>query len=82
MLGPGLSNAIIAIAVVYAPVFGRVIRGPVLVERGKEYVEAARVIGASSPRVLLAAHLPERALAADRPGDDHAVAGDPAGGVR
>lgn len=53
MLGPGLSNAIIAIAVVYAPVFGRVIRGPVLVERGKEYVEAARVIGASSPRVLL-----------------------------
>lgn len=53
MLGPGLSNAIIAIAVVYAPVFGRVTRGPVLVERGKEYVEAARVIGASSPRVLL-----------------------------
>ena len=60
MLGPGLNNAIIAIAVVYAPVFGRVVRGPVLVERGKEYVEAARVIGASSPRVLVAAHLPER----------------------
>jgi peptide/nickel transport system permease protein len=53
MLGPGLNNAIIAITVVYAPVFGRVVRGPVLVERGKEYVEAARVIGASSPRVLL-----------------------------
>jgi peptide/nickel transport system permease protein len=53
MLGPGLNNAVIAIAVVYAPVFGRVIRGPVLVERGKEYVEAARVIGASSPRVML-----------------------------
>ena len=45
MLGPGLNNAIIAIAVVYSPVFGRVVRGPVLVERGKEYVEAARVIG-------------------------------------
>ena len=53
MLGPGLNNAIVAIAVVYSPVFGRVVRGPVLVERGKEYVEAARVIGASSPRVLL-----------------------------
>jgi peptide/nickel transport system permease protein len=52
-LGPGLNNAVIAIAVVYAPVFGRVVRGPVLVERGKEYVEAARVIGASSPRVIL-----------------------------
>ncbi len=53
MLGPGLNNAIIAIAVVYSPVFGRVVRGPVLVERGKEYVEAARVIGGSSPRILL-----------------------------
>src|SRR5918999_1090898 len=53
MLGPGLNNAIIAIAVVYAPLFGRVVRGPVLVERGKEYVEAARVLGASSPRVVL-----------------------------
>ena len=53
MLGPGLNNAIVAIAVVYSPVFGRVVRGPVLVERGKEYVEAARVIGASSPRVVL-----------------------------
>jgi peptide/nickel transport system permease protein len=53
MLGPGLNNAVIAIAVVYAPVFGRVVRGPALVERGKEYVEAARVIGASSPRVIL-----------------------------
>ena len=53
MLGPGLNNAVIAIAVVYSPVFGRVVRGPVLVERGKEYVEAARVIGASSPRVIL-----------------------------
>ena len=53
MLGPGLNNAVIAIAVVYSPVFGRVVRGPVLVERGKEYVEAARVIGASAPRVIL-----------------------------
>jgi ABC-type dipeptide/oligopeptide/nickel transport system permease subunit len=53
MLGPGLNNAIAAIAVVYAPLFGRVVRGPVLVERHKEYVEAARVLGASSPRILL-----------------------------
>lgn len=53
MLGPSLDNAIIAIAIVYAPLFGRVIRGPVLVERGKEYVEAARVLGAPSWRILL-----------------------------
>lgn len=53
MLGPGLNNAILAIAAVYAPLFGRVVRGPVLVERGKEYVEAARLLGASSPRIVL-----------------------------
>lgn len=53
MLGPGRENAILAIAIVYAPLFGRVVRGPVLVERGKEYVEAARLLGASSPRILL-----------------------------
>jgi len=43
----------IAIAVVYAPLFGRVVRGSVLAERGKEYVEAARVLGASTPRIVL-----------------------------
>jgi peptide/nickel transport system permease protein len=53
MLGPGLENAVIAISVVYAPLFGRVIRGPVLVERGKEYVEAARVLGSPAWRILL-----------------------------
>jgi peptide/nickel transport system permease protein len=58
MLGPGLNNAIIAIAVVFSPVFGRVVRGPVLVERGKEYVEAARVIGASAPRIIIGHVLP------------------------
>jgi ABC-type dipeptide/oligopeptide/nickel transport system permease subunit len=58
MLGPGLWNAIWAISVVYAPLFGRVIRGPVLVERSKEYVEAARVLGSPSPRILLRHVLP------------------------
>jgi ABC-type dipeptide/oligopeptide/nickel transport system permease subunit len=58
MLGPSLNNAIIAIGVVYAPWFGRVVRGPVLVERNKEYVEAARVLGAPAPRILLLHVLP------------------------
>ena len=57
-LGPGITNAIIAIAVVYAPLFGRVIRGPVLVERSKDYVEAARAVGAGSPRLILRHVLP------------------------
>jgi peptide/nickel transport system permease protein len=57
-LGPGITNAMIAIAVVYAPLFGRVVRGPVLVERSKDYVEAARAMGAGSPRLILRHVLP------------------------
>jgi peptide/nickel transport system permease protein len=57
-LGPGITNAIIAIAVVYAPLFGRVVRGPVLVERSKDYVEAARAVGVGSSRLILRHVLP------------------------
>lgn len=53
MLGPSVRNAVIAIAVVYAPLFGRVVRGSVLAERGKEYVDAARVLGATASRIVL-----------------------------
>jgi peptide/nickel transport system permease protein len=58
ILGPGLNNAILAIAVVYAPFFSRVVRGPVLAERGKEYVEAARVIGGSTRQIVFGHILP------------------------
>ena len=52
MLGPGVNNAIIAIVVVYAPLFSRVARGSVLAERGRDYVDAARVAGGSNARIL------------------------------
>jgi len=52
MLGPGLDNAVLAIAVVYAPLFSRVARGPVIAEREKEYVLAARGLGADPVRVV------------------------------
>jgi peptide/nickel transport system permease protein len=51
-LGPGQNNAIIAIAVVYSPLIARVVRGSVLAERHKEYVEAARMIGSRHARVI------------------------------
>jgi peptide/nickel transport system permease protein len=57
-LGPGITNAIIAIAIVYAPLFGRVVRGPVLVERSKDYVEAARAVGVGSGRLIVRHVLP------------------------
>ena len=52
MLGPGISNAIVAISIVYTPFFFRVARGPTLTEREKEYVQAARAIGAGNGRIL------------------------------
>jgi peptide/nickel transport system permease protein len=47
MRGPGVNSAVIAIAIVYTPIFARVMRAPVLAEREKEYVEAIRALGAT-----------------------------------
>ena len=51
-LGLGIQNALLAIAVTYWPAFGRVVRAATLAEASKDYVEAARVIGASDARVV------------------------------
>jgi peptide/nickel transport system permease protein len=51
-LGPGLNNAMVAIAVVTWPVYARLVRGQVLSLRQREFIEAARSIGASTPRIL------------------------------
>lgn len=53
ILGPSLTNATIAIGLVYAPVFARVMRGPVLSVMNDEYVHAARTMGASDRRIVL-----------------------------
>jgi peptide/nickel transport system permease protein len=52
MRGPGVNSAVVAIAIVYTPLFARVMRGPVLAEREKEYIEAVRALGA--PRLVVA----------------------------
>jgi peptide/nickel transport system permease protein len=52
VLGPGLTNATVAIGLVYLPTFARVARGPVLAVVGREYIEAARAAGAGVARVL------------------------------
>jgi peptide/nickel transport system permease protein len=57
-LGPGASSAAAAIGVAYVPIFARTLRGPALQLRWSEYVEAARAIGASTPRILLRHLLP------------------------
>jgi peptide/nickel transport system permease protein len=58
MRGPGVNSAVIAIAIVYVPIFARVMRGPVLVEREKEYVEAVRALGATRATAALKHVLP------------------------
>ena len=51
-LGPGLRNAMIAIAIVGFPIYTRLVRGIVLSLREREFVEAARALGASDGVVL------------------------------
>jgi dipeptide transport system permease protein len=58
ILGPGLANAMIAVAIVYAPHYTRLTRASVLTERTKDYVTASRVTGASLPRLMFATVLP------------------------
>ena len=52
VLGVGLAKAMIAIAVVLTPVFMRIMRAQVLSERGREYVQAARAMGAADRRII------------------------------
>lgn len=58
VLGPGLMNAMIAIALVLQPHFVRLTRAAVMAEKNREYVIAARVAGASSPRLMFLTILP------------------------
>jgi peptide/nickel transport system permease protein len=57
-LGPSPTNVIIAIALVYTPIFARVVRGPVLALKEREFVEAARALGARASRILARHVLP------------------------
>jgi peptide/nickel transport system permease protein len=57
-LGPGLVNAVIAIALTAWPPIARLARAETLTIRGADYVAAARLTGASSPRILVGQVLP------------------------
>lgn len=58
VLGPGISNAIVAVSIVAVPNFIRIIRAQVMVEKTKQYVSAARLFGASSFRLMFIEILP------------------------
>jgi peptide/nickel transport system permease protein len=52
VLGPTLTNAMLAIGLVYAPTFARVARGPTLTVVQVPFIEAARAIGGSNWRII------------------------------
>lgn len=58
VLGTSTVNVILAIALVQAPRAARVVRSQALAVSGAEFVAAARIVGASSPRVILRHVLP------------------------
>jgi dipeptide transport system permease protein len=58
VLGPGLANAMYAIAIVMLPHFVRLTRGAVLGEMAKDYVAASRLAGASTARLMFDTVLP------------------------
>lgn len=58
VLGPGLDNLIVALGLFGWPGYARVVRGSVLSAKQREYVEAARAVGASATRVMARHILP------------------------
>lgn len=56
IVGPGTFTSVAAIAIVYTPIFARVVRGPTLSLKRRDFVDAARTFG-SSERYILTRHL-------------------------
>src|SRR5919197_857440 len=57
-LGPGITNAMLAIAIVYWPRYARLVRGSILTVKQQTFVEAAATLGASHWRIVLRHILP------------------------
>lgn len=58
ILGRGVTNAMIAIGIVYIPIFARIARAEVLSVKNEEFVEVARALGASDRAILIRHILP------------------------
>ena len=58
VLGPSLTNAIVAVTIIYLPRYVRLVRASALGELNKDYVTAARVAGVGKLRLMLSTILP------------------------
>jgi peptide/nickel transport system permease protein len=57
-LGPGVLNAGIAVAIINMPIFFRITRATLLVEKERDYVSAARALGSTDVRIVLREIMP------------------------
>ncbi len=58
VLGPGLFNGVVAVAIVVTPIYARVVEGATAEVRHLPYVDAAVTLGAGAPRIILRHVLP------------------------
>lgn len=58
VLGRGVANAMLAIGIVYIPIFARISRAAVLAIKNDEFIQAARALGASDWRIITRHILP------------------------
>lgn len=58
VLGPSLFNAMVAVGISASPTYARVVRATTLAARIEAYVEAARAMGCSNPRIIIRHILP------------------------
>ena len=58
VLGPSISTAMLAIGIVYAPQFARIVRGPTLSVMQQQYVEGAHAVGTRQVQIMLRYVLP------------------------
>lgn len=58
VMGPGMQNAILAVAIVAIPNFTRIVRASVMAEKNKQYVMASQTFGASHFRIMFLEILP------------------------
>lgn len=58
ILGPSLANLVLTIGLIYAPRMARVVRAPTMAVAARDFVEAARALGASDLRLVLRHVLP------------------------
>lgn len=58
ILGQGLTNAMLAVGIVYVPQIARVVRSAVISVRERDYVEAERALGASNTHIMFSTIFP------------------------